>query len=86
LLRFARNDGSALLLLGFTLLARPADADQTSTPPDPKEQANLQGFAAAHPECAEWSDGCAVCMRSPAVHCSTPGIACEPADIVCKAP
>jgi hypothetical protein len=66
----------------FALLA-PACADEALLP---KEQASLQSFAAAHPECKEWSDGCAVCKREDAVHCSLPGIACEPADIVCKAP
>lgn len=63
-------------------LIAPALADE----PPPKEEASLQSFAAAHPECVEWSDGCAVCKRAMAVSCSTPGIACQPTDIVCKAP
>ena len=72
-----------LTLLAVALCAATAFADQ---PPPAKEQASLQGFADKHPTCAEWSDGCAVCKRGMAVYCSTPGIACQPAEIVCKAP
>ncbi len=32
---------------------------------------------AQEPACAEWTDGCVVCARSPqGLACSTPGIAC----------
>ncbi len=72
----------ALLALA---LATPARADD-APPMPPKEQASLQGFGAAHLECKEWNDGCATCQRDSAVHCSTPGIACQPGEIVCKAP
>jgi len=51
-----------------------------------QEQSSLQGFAAAHPDCREWDDGCVTCQRDSAVHCSTPGIACQPHEIACKAP
>ena len=74
-----------LTLLAAALFAATAHADQTPAP-NPEEQANLQSFAASHPACKEWSDGCAVCMRDEAVHCSTPGIACQPTEIRCKAP
>ena len=84
MLRFARNDGFRLAALGV-LLAGGALADEPA-PASPQEAASLQGFAASHPQCAEWSDGCAVCLRDAAVHCSTPGVACQPAEIVCKAP
>jgi hypothetical protein len=70
----------ALLLFALSL---PAYADEA---PPPKEEASLQSFGAGHPDCKEWSDGCAACKREDAVHCSLPGIACEPAAIVCKAP
>jgi hypothetical protein len=66
-----------------------ATASPVVSPPptlDAKEQASLQSFAAAHPECKEWNDGCATCLRDDAIHCSTPGIACLPSAIVCKAP
>jgi hypothetical protein len=71
-------------------LGSPACAGETppsaSATLDPAEQATLQSFGASHPECVEWSDGCAVCKRTMSVGCSTPGIACEPRDIACKAP
>ena len=74
-----------LILLAAALLPAPARADEAPAP-SPAEQASLQGFAAAHPACLEWSDGCAVCKRADAVHCSTPGIACQPREIACKSP
>ena len=74
-----------LTLLAAALFAATAHADEAPTP-DPAEQANLQSFAASHTACAEWSDGCAVCKRGMAVYCSTPGIACQPHEIMCKAP
>jgi hypothetical protein len=74
-----------LTFLAAALLAAPARADEAPAP-DPKEQASLQGFAVSNPACMEWSDGCAVCKREAAVHCSTPGIACQPSEIACKAP
>jgi hypothetical protein len=72
-----------LTLLAAALFAAAARAEEA---PAPHEQASLQSFADAHPTCAEWSDGCAVCKRGMAVYCSTTGIACQPAEIVCKAP
>lgn len=34
--------------------------------------------------CAEWSDGCRICQRTPdGVACSTPGIACMPTPTSC---
>ena len=74
-----------LTLLAVALCAATVHADEAPTP-SPEEQANLQSFADAHPTCAEWSDGCTVCKRGMAIYCSTPGIACQPAEIVCKAP
>ena len=70
----------ALVLL--FALSLPAFADE----PPPQEEASLEGYGAAHPQCREWSDGCAVCLRDSGVHCSTPGIACQPQEIACKAP
>ncbi len=95
---------SALLLLALSLPAYADEAPpppatpapqetiipspQEAATPSPQEAASLQSFAAAHPECREWSDGCAVCKRDDTgAHCSLPGVACLPAaDIVCKAP
>ena len=76
-------------------VSAPAAADETPAPaPSPtppfngKEIATLQDYGLAHAECVEWSDGCAVCRHDgpSQSHCSLPGIACQPVDIVCKAP
>jgi hypothetical protein len=72
-----------ILLAAAMALAPSAFADEAA---DASRQASLQGFAATHPTCVEWSDGCAVCRRAMSVSCSTPGIACQPRDITCKAP
>ena len=39
-----------------------------------------------HSNCAEWTNSCVICQRNEAgaAACSTPGIACQPRDIVCK--
>jgi hypothetical protein len=84
-----------LSLLALCLACAPVFADETPTPTptptpspslDPKEQASLRSFGAAHLDCKEWSDGCAVCKRDETAHCSLPGIACQPVDITCKTP
>jgi hypothetical protein len=56
-----------------------------ATPLTPQER-SLQGFGIHTPECLEWSDSCSVCLRDEAgaIHCSTPGIACQPETIVCR--
>ncbi len=67
------------------VLSPPVFADEAATP-DAAEQASLQSFGAAHPECVEWGDGCAVCKRDDSAHCSTTGIACQPTPIACQTP
>ena len=66
-----------------------ADGQPIPAPADPlaREQLSLKGFGAANPTCLEWNDGCATCLRdvSGAAHCSTPGIACQPTELLCKA-
>ena len=73
------------LLLGFCLSAQSAAA-QTATPTKVPSDVSVLAYGAAHPECLEWTDSCRTCLRSPdgRVGCSTPGIACQPKDIVCK--
>ena len=78
----ARRLQILLLALAVATSAR----GETASAPSGAERSSLQSYAAVHPECAEWSDGCAICRRDTAVHCSTPGIACEARDIVCQAP
>jgi hypothetical protein len=39
------------------------------------------------PSCAEWTNGCVVCRRTPeGLACSTPGIACTPGAQRCLRP
>jgi hypothetical protein len=70
------------ILIGFS--AASAWGDEAPSMP-PQEQSTLRSFATTHPECREWDDGCATCQRDTAIHCSTPGIACQPREIACKA-
>ncbi len=76
---------SLITALAFTRFA--ALADPVAVPP--AEQHSLAQFATANPTCRSWSDGCAVCQRmaaGDAFACSTPGIACQPASLVCREP
>ncbi len=50
------------------------------------EALSLQQFANDFPQCMEWSDGCSTCQRTDKVHCSTPGILCQPSVISCSVP
>jgi hypothetical protein len=72
---------AALGLLAVTL--GPVGANEAATS---AEQSSMEGFAAAAPLCLEWTDGCAVCARDEGdkVHCSTPGVACQPGPIACR--
>jgi hypothetical protein len=66
-----------------------ADGQPPLAPADPptREQLSLEGFGAGNPTCLEWNDGCATCRRDApgAANCSTPGIACQPTELLCKA-
>ena len=44
-------------------------------------------YGTKNPDCLEWTDACAVCKRGDdgTAACSTPGIACTPQPIECKA-
>jgi hypothetical protein len=82
---------SALALIASLALARADDAPAASTPsptPTAKEELTLRSFGAEHPDCMEWNDGCATCLRDAAgvVNCSTRGIACQPQETVCRSP
>ncbi len=81
--------GAVLLAALLTLPSFATAQVQTDTPSPPAvsaEEVSLQGFGVANPTCLEWNDGCATCKRSGDFHCSTPGIACQPGAIICKAP
>jgi hypothetical protein len=74
----------------LTTLASAEDAkpgaDPASADPARQEQKSLRDFGAENPTCGEWNDGCSTCKRdsSGEIHCSTPGIACQPGDRICK--
>jgi hypothetical protein len=63
-----------------------APASAAKAPPPSDETVSLQGFAEQNPRCLEWGDDCSICERDEkyAPHCSTPGIACQPAPIACR--
>ena len=76
-------------LLSGVALARADDAPATPAPDGTaKEELTLRSFGAEHPQCLEWNDGCATCLRDAAgaVNCSTRGIACQPQEITCRSP
>jgi hypothetical protein len=75
------------VLVALLSAAVPALADEEKTPSVPPAQAvPLGAYATDNPSCLEWTDGCTICAKpdSGEPHCSTPGIACQPAGIQCK--
>jgi hypothetical protein len=85
-----------LAILVLVLASAGVHADPAAPLP-PEEKQSLDGFATANPACHEWSDGCVVCVRQDsatdgkeadkaAYSCSTPGIACTPAQLACRPP
>ena len=87
---FLRRAALAVGLAAQATLASAAAIDTAEPAPTPTpltpEQLSLQGFGAQAPACLEWGDSCSICRRdeADAMHCSTPGIACQPEAIVCK--
>jgi hypothetical protein len=80
-----------LAAFGLAASLSVAGADEAAAPvPNPapvvNEALSLQGFGAQNPLCCEWGDNCSICLRDDkdAAHCSTPGVACQPAAIVCR--
>jgi len=71
---------AAMILFG---LAKPALCDSPKPEPLP-ESLVIQAYGEKNPDCQEWSDGCVTCLR--AGKCSTPGIACQPTETLCKKP
>jgi hypothetical protein len=83
---------SGLVLAAFVASLSLAQADEApaanapTAAPLSQEAVSLQGFAAQNLLCLEWTDNCSVCLRDQkgVAQCSTPGIACQPATIVCR--
>ncbi len=58
------------LVVAFIIVAFAAFAGASAS-------SQASGQPAREPSCAEWTDGCIVCARTPqGLACSTPGIAC----------
>ena len=64
----------------------PGASQPAAGAPLSQEEVSLRGFGPQNAQCLEWSDGCSICLRDEkdAVHCSTPGIACQAAAIACR--
>jgi putative lipoprotein len=80
--RSARIEGTALTLAGAdgSVLVRLTRIANEASP-----SVAVMAYGDKNAACIEWSDGCAVCTRTAdGPHCSTPGIACQPAEIVCR--
>ena len=68
---------AVILTLAVAVLAALAGAGVFEARPQ------AQG-AAPDPNCAEWSDGCVICLSTPSgLACSTPGIACTRGPMQC---
>jgi hypothetical protein len=75
-----------LALIPAALLAGSALAEPPAPPP-PAAQKPVPAFGDDHPECAQWTDGCIVCVRgAEGPDCSLAGIACLPAEPACLTP
>ena len=69
---------AVILALTVALLAAMAGAGVFEARP------GAHGAAAPDPNCAEWSDGCVICLSTPrGLACSTPGIACTRGPMQC---
>jgi len=78
LLKLSQSLPFVALLGAFTLFG-------PAPPHVMRELVKSEAFSAAHPNCMEWSDACTTCLRdADKISCSLPGIACQPAEMVCK--
>jgi hypothetical protein len=51
----------------------------------PGTHVSVQAYGQQNPACAEWTNGCVVCVGlNGRAQCSTPGIACTPGGLTCK--
>jgi hypothetical protein len=79
-------------LLAFGLLSSlvfdSAVADEPRATPLPQPaQVTVHNYGEQNPECNEWTNGCQICRKGEAgqVACSTPGFACQPGGVTCRA-
>jgi hypothetical protein len=79
-----RSVAALMMLLALAFPAGAYESRSEEKPASPETEAVI-AFGVSHPECREWTDGCVICTRgSDALHCSTPGIACQPGETVCQ--
>jgi hypothetical protein len=71
---------------GVVLADAPPRSDLAQAP-----AASLRAYGERNPDCLEWTDSCGVCRRlgpsepkAPEIACSTPGVACQPGDVMCR--
>jgi len=86
---------AALMLSASGFIAR---ADEAKLPPMPRpleelattkvvvppEQASMEAWGRAHPDCVEWTDNCQVCVAGDKPGCSTVGTACVRTAPACR--
>ena len=69
-----RDDAITLLAVAVVVAGTVALA---ALAPGHRGPPSMPGLADRDPTCAEWTDGCVTCQRTPqGPACSTPGIAC----------
>ncbi|WP_442755991.1 hypothetical protein ACNHKD_04965 [Methylocystis sp. JAN1] len=74
-------------LLIFFASAASAEAPAPPNPASHATQKPVPAFGDDHPDCAQWTDGCIVCVRgADGPDCSMAGIACLPAEPACLNP
>ena len=86
--RFCLPAIAALFLACGAFAQAQADAPKASPMPAPEAgPATVFTYGKENPDCSEWTNACQTCKRDDkgAPQCSTAGIACTPALIVCKA-
>lgn len=78
----------AALILGVLAFGPGARADSFRAPPvHQTPHVSIQAYGKQNPACLSWTNGCVLCTTDPAgaSQCSTPGIACQPHGLTCKA-
>ena len=79
----------AALFAALLPAASVARAEDTPAPPPAPapavEDTGVMAYGGKDVACLTWTDSCQLCLRAPdgRIVCSTPGIACTPAAVVC---
>lgn len=80
----------ACWLGALAMCAVSASADEPQPLPRPAPlpmppPVSMQAYGDDNADCLEWTDSCTICRRGDdaEIACSTPGIACQPGEIIC---